>query len=215
MGFDAVEVGAAGQVRRIPLDLVRTGGMDAVSRVQAEEKPWTVHEKEAPAPAPESQEVYRTALGREVYGGGGISPDITVEPQSLSPEMQYLLSRSAFFDYAIEYTSSSPVEDRDWQPPADLLGRFAEWLLEKELTSADESEEMMADEANREAMRRYLHAEIFNSAFGIEARYEVLAAGDPQIERALELLGEASDLLARKRGLREAPEVAPTTAIGG
>lgn len=168
-----------------------------------------------PVTTPDSQEVFRTALGREVYGGGGITPDITVEPQSLSPEMQYLLSRSAFFDFAIEYTSSNPVEDRDWQPPSDLVDRFTEWLLEKELTTTDESEEMMAEEANREAMRRYLHAEIFNSAFGIEARYEILAAGDPQIERALELLGEASDLLAKKRGLEEAPEVAPTTAIGG
>ena len=65
-------------------------------------------------------------------------------------------------------------------------------------------------------MKRYLHAEIFNSAFGIEARFEALATGDPQIGRALELLGEASDLLARRRDLekRGEPKVASTAAVG-
>ena len=58
------------------------------------------------------------------------------------------------------------------------------------------------DEADLESeIRRYLHAELFNAAFGIEARYEILAAGDPQIRRALEAFDEAGDLLARRQAL--------------
>ncbi|MFQ5526850.1 MAG: S41 family peptidase [Thermoanaerobaculia bacterium] len=163
----------------------------------------------------ESEEVFRTALGREVYGGGGITPDVIVEPQDLRPEIQYLLSRSTFFDFAVEFTGEIEIGDRAWQPPSDLLERFADWLSDKELTTAKETADILADEETRATMLRYLHAEIFNSAFGIEARYQILAAGDPQIERALELLGEASDLLAKRRILDEVPDVAPASAIGG
>ncbi len=169
---------------------------------------------EASIPPPEDQEVFHTALGRAVYGGGGITPDVIIEPQALSAEMQYLLSRSTFFDYAVEYAGDHEIGDRGWQPPPELLDEFTQWLRAKELTTVEETAEMLASDETREAMQRYLHAEIFNSAFGIEARYEVLAAGDPQIARALELLTEASDLLARRRGLEQAPDVSPASAVG-
>jgi carboxyl-terminal processing protease len=165
----------------------------------------------------EDRQVFRTDLGREVYGGGGITPDETVEPIFLSPEIQYLLSQNAFFDYAIEYMLTHAIEDREWVPNPELLDEFAAWLLAKEVTSDEENAEMLGDPETQKIITRYLHAEIFNSAFGIEARFEVLATGDPQIGRALELLGEASDLLARRRMLEKLggePEIAAKAAVG-
>ncbi|MFQ5528229.1 MAG: hypothetical protein ACE5GX_18495 [Thermoanaerobaculia bacterium] len=44
-------------------------------------------------------------------------------------------------------------------------------------------------------MSRYLNAELFNAAFGIEARHQVLARGDVQIRTGLELFDEARQLL--------------------
>lgn len=164
----------------------------------------------------ENRQVFRTDLGREVYGGGGITPDVTVEPLFLSPEIQYLLSQSTFFAFAVEYTSTHTIEDREWAPEPELLDEFAAWLLAKELNTEEEIFEMLGSPETNETITRYLHAEIFNSAFGIEGRFEVLATGDPQIGRSLELLGEASDLLARRRGLEKLgePKVAAAAAIG-
>jgi len=168
------------------------------------------------AAADESRKVFRTDLGREVYGGGGITPDVLVEPLSLSPEIQYLLSQNSFFDFAVEYMLDHEIPDRQWRPEPDLVGEFSEWLLSKDLVSQEEVDTMLGDTETLAAMQRYLHAEIFNSAFGLEARFEALAPGDQQIARALELLGEASELLARRRDLdrTERPEVAPTSAVG-
>ncbi|MCZ6508497.1 MAG: S41 family peptidase [Acidobacteria bacterium] len=157
-------------------------------------------------------ETYFTDLGREVYGKGGIQPDVVVEPQALAPFIQYLLSRNAFFDFAIEVTVDREIESRDWQPPPEFLDQFGAWLLDKELATDDEVEEGFAEEVTCEIALRYLVAEILNSAFGIEARYRVLAEGDTQILRALELFDEAGALLERRKSLEEAPPV--TVSLG-
>jgi carboxyl-terminal processing protease len=160
--------------------------------------------------------VFRTDLGREVYGGGGIAPDIHVEPAQLSPDLQYLLSRNAFFDFSVEYVQTHAIDSQDWQPPAAILEEFSEWFTGRDNSDRTEIRDALADEATREAALRYLRAEIFNSVFGLEARYEVLAQGDEQIKKALEVLEEASDLLARRRDLsdEDEPEVAASAVRG-
>jgi carboxyl-terminal processing protease len=149
----------------------------------------------------DSAEVFFTDLGREVFGGGGITPDVTIEPDELSSELQFLLSRSAFFDFAVEYTQDNPIESREWRPEPEILDEFSGWIVARDYAGSDEIAEAFAEETTREAVKRYIHAEIFNSVFGLEARYEVLAQGDTQIRKALDALPEASELLARRRGL--------------
>ena len=63
----------------------------------------------------------------------------------------------------------------------------------------DELTEQTADAAVSEDVRRNLRGELLNSAFGIEARYEVIAEGDPQILEALTLFDDAKSLLARRQ----------------
>ena len=145
-------------------------------------------------------DIFRTDLGREVYGGGGIAPDIEIEGEEISTLLQYLLSRSAFFDFAVLYTAGNPIESPTWAPPEELMDEFRTWLLEQGLVKPDEVDGLSEPE-NAETAQRYLHAEIFNSAFGIEARYQVLAAGDQQVVRGLEAFDEALRLLATRREL--------------
>ncbi len=157
----------------------------------------------------DSRETYFTDLGREVFGEGGIEPDIRVEPATLAPFVQFLLSRNAFFDFAVEITADQQIRDRDWEPPATLLDDFSAWLLERETATEKRIDEGFADEETRETALRYIVAEVLNAAFGIEARYQVLAQGDPQIQRALELFDDAGELLARRRSLdAEVPSAA-------
>lgn len=159
------------------------------------------------------REIFYTDLGRPVYGEGGIEPDVIVEPQTLAPFVQFLLSRNAFFDFAVEATADREIESRDWQPPADLLERFEDWVLDKELATAEEFEEGLAEDNARETSLRYVVAEILNSAFGLEARYQVLAQGDQQIARSLELFPDAEELLAERKSLEDAG-AGPSTAVG-
>ncbi len=148
------------------------------------------------------REIFLTDLGREVYGGGGIMPDIEVQGQEISTLLQYLLSRSTFFDFANSYTATHPIESPQWTPPESLMAEFRDWLLAEGLATEEEIADL-AEPENAEMAARYLHAEIFNSVFGIEARYQILAAGDLQVIRALEALEEATNLLARRQELSD------------
>ncbi len=149
-------------------------------------------------------EPFETDLGRTVYGGGGITPDVLVEPEQAGAFVQFLVARSAFFDYAVEYTSRNTVADRDWRPSEEVFEGFLSWAAAQELADRQKIDEGLADPLDRERAKRLLHAEVVNSVFGLEARYEVLAGGDNQIRKALTLFDRADELLAQRKAMESA-----------
>ena len=61
--------------------------------------------------------LFRTASGRPVYDGGGITPDITVAPDSLPTLIAYLSTSDQLIDYCVKYrgrhaTIASPSDFR-------------------------------------------------------------------------------------------------------
>jgi carboxyl-terminal processing protease len=155
---------------------------------------------------------YRTDLGRKVYGGGGITPDVVIEPQEIPTLLQLLLSRNAFFDFAVIYANRHPIESREWQVSDQVLEEFYDWVVEEELITREKLTEETSDAAVAEEVRRNIRGELLNSAFGIEARYEVIAEGDPQILEALTLFEDAKSLLARRQLLLESDSEQEKTA---
>ena len=148
-------------------------------------------------------ETFYTDLGRKVYGGGGITPDVVAEPDDLAPFVQYLLARSAFFNFAVELNNREAVSDRSWSPQPDLLDEFQGWLLAQELIAEKDLAEGLAIAENRDMVLRYLRAEVLGAAFGLEARHRVLVQGDSQVVAALTQLDEAEALLAERRRVLE------------
>jgi carboxyl-terminal processing protease len=146
-------------------------------------------------------ETFYTDLGRKVYGGGGITPDVVAEPDDLAPFV-HLLARSAFFNFAVELNNRETVGDRSWSPQPGLLDEFQGWLLAQELIAEKDLAEGLAIGENREMVLRYLRAEVLGAAFGLEARHRVLVQGDSQVVAALTQLDEAEALLAERRRRR-------------
>ncbi len=147
-------------------------------------------------------EAFMTDLGRKVYGGGGITPDIMIEAPDLPEYMQILLARNAFFDFAVQWVNGRNIEDRSWQPTPEVLREFRDWVVSQEILPPEEMDQGFAEDGGAEQIEQYVHAEIFNASFGIEARYQILAQADTQIQRALSAFAEAGDLLARRLALR-------------
>ena len=157
---------------------------------------------------PSDEPAYYTDLGRKVYGGGGITPDVVVAPEELSPYSQFLISRNAHFDFAVDYVRRHGVRSgelsREWRPDEPVLGEFRDWLIAEELSTPEEVAEGFAVEgAGGDALMR-IRSEVFNALWGQDASHRVRAEGDAQIQRALELFDRAGDLLARRRALGEA-----------
>lgn len=150
----------------------------------------------------DESEIFHTDLGREVYGGGGITPDVIVQAEELTPFEIFLLARNAYFEFGVDYTQRHEVTDKDWRPGDEVLEDFRRWLLEEGILEDPERiDTALEDEDSREYIRRQVHAEIFNSAFGQEASHRIRARGDAQVQEALEQLDKARRLLQRRADL--------------
>ncbi|MCX7862444.1 MAG: S41 family peptidase [Bacteroidales bacterium] len=51
---------------------------------------------------------FKTSRGRIVYDGGGIAPDLNVEPEKLSPLTEALVEHYVIFDYASKFRHENP-----------------------------------------------------------------------------------------------------------
>ncbi len=151
----------------------------------------------------EDVEVFATDLGRSVYAGGGITPDVSVRSQTIPRFGQRLLINNAFFNFGIDYQGKKPVRNEAWQPNGGTLNAFRDWVVSEEIATAEEWDEAMQEPKNRDYAMRQIRAEVFNAAFGQDAWHRALAEGDNQIQTALGLFDEAGDLLTRRHQLRE------------
>ncbi|MEM9558191.1 MAG: S41 family peptidase [Acidobacteriota bacterium] len=146
----------------------------------------------------DGSEAFATDLGREVYGGGGITPDVVVELPEGPEMLSALFARSAFFEFAVDYANRNTIEDPSWTPPDDMLNRFADFVVAEEIAEREAIDEMLENPDAREYSLRQIHGDIFNSAFGTEASHKILSLGDFQIQTALGLFDEAAALLEER-----------------
>jgi len=132
---------------------------------------------------PNKESEFRTDKGRLVTGGGGIRPDIVVEPP-LTNRLRHVLDASASFtNFATEFLRTHKI-DEEFEVTGELLDQFRVFLSDREIRPG--LAEWLAE---REFVSNRLKTEIFNQAFGVEKGDEVEAQRDPVILKALETLG--------------------------
>ncbi len=153
---------------------------------------------EAPQVALGNDPEFTTDLGRTVFGGGGITPDVLIDFPELPPKLQFLYARNAFFDFAVDYVSRNPVKSETWSPPPTMVEEFRTWLISEEVGTEEDLAEVFDDDEARSLATRQIHSDIFNSVFGTEAANKVMAAGDVQIRKALELFDRAQEMLTQR-----------------
>jgi carboxyl-terminal processing protease len=135
-----------------------------------------------------SREVKLTDSGRTVYGGGGITPDVKLDPIKSTPFQDSLLQHYAFFNYAKHYmvshhpTKSFEVDDATMQDFRKFLDTEKIPFTEAELLQ------------NNDWVRSSIKSEIFVNAFGQEEGLKVRAEADPEVLKGLDLLPQAKQL---------------------
>ncbi|MEE9443636.1 MAG: S41 family peptidase [candidate division Zixibacteria bacterium] len=82
----------------------------------------------------EGKELFYTNGGREVFGGGGIYPDMVIEPELWYPIEMSLSGQSMFFDFAIKYSAVHPEIDWNFEVTDKILEEFKQFLKEKDFT---------------------------------------------------------------------------------
>jgi carboxyl-terminal processing protease len=143
-------------------------------------------------------EIYATDAGRTVLGGGGITPDITIENRTLSESMVRLFSVSAFFRFAVEILADVPEEEygvfaEGFDVTEEVTDSFWTWVVEEEILGPEVIESLQEDEVESADISRSITVEVYNATLGLNEGYRVALDGDNQMKGAIEHLDEAAD----------------------
>jgi carboxyl-terminal processing protease len=143
----------------------------------------------ADAPTANNHEVKMTDSGRTVYGGGGISPDVKLAFPKTNKFQDTLLEKYAFFNFAKHYVINHKVSNKQFEVDDGVMQEFRKYLDEQKITFTE------ADLAeNNDWIRANIKAELFINEFGQQEGMRVHAEGDPEVQKALELLPQAKQL---------------------
>lgn len=108
---------------------------------------------------------YTTRAGRPVFDGGGINPDVEVDPTKLS-DVAFNLGRKMFyFDFATEFKhgNSEIAAIEDFRVDEKLFSEFSTWLEEKEFEYSTQSEKML--ESLKEVAEEEMYYERIEAEF--------------------------------------------------
>jgi len=143
---------------------------------------------------------FKTASGRDVYGGGGIYPDVLLKdpPNLTRPEID-MINKRVFFAFATHWISKEP--GRKWTAQS-LEKAFtlteSQW---NELHGVMDREKVALTDsiwtAEHPFMLRQVRAELASATLGTQERYKILVEDDSQLQSALELFPRASKLLSQ------------------
>lgn len=88
---------------------------------------------------------FTTKKGRKVYDGGGIVPDITLEPEQLSNLSIALITKFLIFDFATEfsYKTQSIAAPEEFEISDAIYNQFKEFVKEKNIEYESQSEVML------------------------------------------------------------------------
>jgi len=135
-----------------------------------------------------NKEVKLTDSGRTVYGGGGITPDVKIDPAKSNRFQDTLLQHYAFFNFAKHYIVAHHVT-KSFEVDDDVMAEFRKSL------DADKVPHTEADLLeNADWIKSNLKSEIFIDAFGQEQGLKVKAETDPEVLKGLDLLPQARAL---------------------
>lgn len=140
--------------------------------------------------------VYHTKGGREVYGGGGIMPDIFVgrDTTMYSKYFNKVVNHAYTYQFAFQYTDrhrKDMAAYRDWQSLENYL-KQASWLPEFiAFCKAKGVEPVEADiQKSKPLIERLINAYIVRNMLGDEGFFPLFERDDDITKRAVEFLSE-------------------------
>src|SRR5882724_2637812 len=141
-------------------------------------------------------EVKLTDSGRQVTGGGGISPDISVPAPKLTKFEQLLYRNDVFYPaetgvggFTRYYLGTKPAISKNFEADDNVMRAFRGYLSKHGVRY---TEPEMAETGDW--IKRKIKQEVFMSSFGQQEGFKVLLESDPQVQKAVDAIPEARAL---------------------
>ena len=145
---------------------------------------------------PAKPELRYTDSGRKVYGGDGITPDVTAAMPKLDDFEQLLMRRGVFFplqqgvgDFTRYYLGSRPTVTKDFVVDDAVMRDFRAYLAKQHIAY---TEPELAHDLGW--LKWHIKREVFTSVFGLNAGYQVELREDPQVQKGVEEIPQARAL---------------------
>lgn len=121
---------------------------------------------------------FQTRGGRTVFDGGGIAPDVAVEPRTLHPSSQALVDQGLIFDFSTQFVNRTPSISgpRSFQISQELYQEFMNFVRERTF-----SYETRAD-LELDKLRKIVDAESYTASLA-----EGLTALEQELDQQKEL----------------------------
>ena len=139
---------------------------------------------------------YKTRIGREVFGGGGITPDIFVAEDTTDVTSYYKQASMSglILQFAFDYTDNNRQKLNEYKTVSDLekyLGKLN--TVEKFATYAEKNglkRRNLMIQRSHKLLERYINSRIVYNMMSEEAWIQYVNEDDPAIQETLKLFRE-------------------------
>ncbi len=137
---------------------------------------------------------YHTRIGRTVYGGGGITPDIFVPEDTADVTSYYKEAAMSglILQFAFEYTDENRDKMKSLKTMKDLLGYLKRQNLVEQFASYAEKNGLkrrnLMIQKSHSLLDKYINSRIIYNMLDEQAWMEYLNIDDPTVAKALKVL---------------------------
>lgn len=146
-------------------------------------------------------EVKLTDSGRQVTGGGGITPDVVIAAPKLTKFQETLIRADVFFPYEAGvggftryYLGTRPTITKEFTVDDTVMHDLRAYLAKHNVKY---TEPEMAE--NNDWIKRKIKQEVFMSVFGQQEGFKVELEADPQVQKAVDSIPQARALYENAR----------------
>jgi carboxyl-terminal processing protease len=139
-------------------------------------------------------QVKHTDGGREVFGGGGITPDIEVAPPTPNEVQRKLADADAIYEFSQRYLGVHKTIPRDFQVTPEIVDAFNQYLASRNVrVSPSQVQE------NLDFVKQKLRSQLVQIVYGHDQELRLEAESDPLVAKAVESMPQAAALLAHTK----------------
>ena len=139
---------------------------------------------------------YKTRIGREVYGGGGITPDIFVAEDTTDVTSYYKQASLSglILQFAFDYTDNNRQELNEFKTMEELSKYLSKQnMVEKFAAYAEKNglkRRNLMIQRSHKLLERYINSRVVYNMMSEEAWLQYINEDDPTIEKTLKLFEE-------------------------
>jgi carboxyl-terminal processing protease len=169
--------------------------------IQRDYKNVTLYDYHYNPKPPQKPEVKLTDGGRQVFGGGGITPDQIIAQPKPNDFQDMLLRHGVFYpfpsgvgDFARYYLGTRPVITKEFSPDESVIAQLKKFLDKQHVKYTDQDLQ-----ANDAWLKWEIKREVFTTIFGLNEGYKAALENDAQLDKGIEMIPQAKALYANVR----------------